>query len=279
MHSDPSRNIANVPDFDNLLAFALSLAKPAGEVALRFYRRPLAVEDKNINTAGAGFDPVTAADKGVEELIRSEIERRFPAHGILGEEYGSSRPDAPYQWIVDPIDGTRAFMMGLPTWGTLIGLSLNGTPLLGVMSQPFTGEVFWSSRDGAHTSGPIGTSKLAVRPCEALSKAVLACTHPSLFKTAHELARYREVEARVKMARFGGDCYVYCLLAAGQVDLIIEANLQPFDVAALVPIIERAGGIITTWDGGPAAAGGQIIAAGDRRVYEEAMAVLNAKSR
>ena len=262
-------------DFDGLLSFALSLAKPAGEVALRHYRQPIAVEDKNLGKASAGFDPVTAADKGVEALIRKAIESRYPEHGILGEEYGSTRAQAPYQWIIDPIDGTRAFMMGMPTWGTLIGLNHNGVPLLGVMSQPFTGEVFWSTRDGARTKGPLGETALRVRPCESLSNAVLACTHPSLFKLPGELSRYQSVEPLVKMARYGGDCYVYCILAAGQVDLIIEAGLQPFDVAALVPIIERAGGIMTNWDGGPAAAGGQIIAAGDRRVYDEAMAVLN----
>ena len=274
MTSKPRKVPSAQLDFDTLIAFALSLAKPAGELALRYYRQPLAVEDKNIAKGIAEFDPVTAADKGVEQLIRGEIEHQFPAHGIVGEEYGSSRPDAPYQWIIDPIDGTRSFMMGMPTWGTLIGLSFEGKPLLGVMSQPFTGEVFWSTREGAHTRGPLGEINLVVRPCASLGKAVLASTHPSLFKTPHEWSRFEDVMGQVKMSRYGGDCYVYCLLAAGHVDLIIEANLQPFDVAALVPIIEQAGGIITTWDGRPAAGGGRIIAAGDRRVYDEAMTIL-----
>ena len=271
MNSTPANE-----NFDTYLEFALTLAKSSGELVLPYYRKPLAIEDKNLAKGIAGFDPVTAADKAVEALIRREVERRFPEHGILGEEYGSTRPRAPFQWIIDPIDGTRSFMMGLPTWGTLIALSHHGVPLLGLMSQPFTGEVFWSTRDGARTRGPLGEQTLAVRPCQGLDKAVLGSTHPSLFRTAEEWRRFETVMGRVKMARYGGDCYLYCLLAAGQVDLIIEANLQPFDVAALVPIIERAGGIITTWDGGPAAAGGRIIAAGDRRVYDEAMALLNA---
>lgn len=267
---------ASVPDFDTLLNFALSLAKSSGALVLPYYRRPIAVEDKNLALGIAEFDPVTAADKAVEELIRREVERRYPDHGILGEEYGSTRPDAPYQWIIDPIDGTRAFMMGMPTWGTLIGLTHNGTPLLGVMGQPFTGELFWSTRAGAKTSGPLGAMDLRVRPCPNLASAILGCTSPSLFKTAHERARFDAVAPLTKMMRYGGDCYVYALIAAGQVDLVIESSLKSFDVAALIPIIERAGGIITTWSGKPALEGGQIIAAGDRRVYDEAMAVLNA---
>jgi len=261
-------------NFDVYLEFALGLAKASAALVLPYYRKPLVVEDKNIAKGIAEFDPVTAADKAVETLIRRQVEQRFPDHGILGEEYGSTRPDAPYQWIIDPIDGTRSFMMGLPTWGTLIGLSHDGSPLLGVMSQPFTGEVFWSARTGARTTGPLGDLALAVRPCTSLANAVLGSTHPSLFKTTAQWRSFERVMGRVKLARYGGDCYLYCLLAAGQVDLVIEANLQPFDVAALVPIINHAGGIITTWDGGPAAAGGQIIAAGDRRVYEQAMGLL-----
>jgi myo-inositol-1(or 4)-monophosphatase len=268
---------AALPDFDVLLEFALHLAKASGELVLPYYRRPIAIEDKNIALGVAEFDPVTAADKAVEALIRREVERRFPAHGILGEEYGSTRPEAQYQWIIDPIDGTRAFMMGMPTWGTLIGLTHNNVPLLGVMGQPFTGELFWSTRTGAKTSGPLGLHDLKVRPCASLASAVLGCTAPSLFKTAHERARFEAVAPLTKMMRFGGDCYGFALVAAGQVDLVIEASLKSFDVAALIPIIERAGGIITTWDGKPAIDGGQIIAAGDRRVYDEAVAVLNAK--
>ena len=263
-------------DFDALLDFALSLAKSSGELVLPFYRRPIHIEDKNLALGVAEFDPVTAADKAVEELIRREVEHRYPGHGILGEEYGSTRPEAPYQWIIDPIDGTRAFMMGLPTWGTLIGLTHHSRPVLGVMGQGFTNEVFWSTRDGARTSGPLGEQPLRVRPCAGLATAILGCTSPNLFKTAHERARFEAVVPRTKMMRFGGDCYLYAMLAAGQADLVIEAGLKSFDVAAMIPIIERAGGIITTWAGGPALAGGQIIAAGDKRVYEEAMALLNA---
>jgi myo-inositol-1(or 4)-monophosphatase len=262
------------PDsYQTLLAFALELARASATLVLPYYRKPLQIEDKNIGTA-AGFDPVTQADKAVEEMIRARVEARFPHHGIIGEEFGNSRPDAEYQWVLDPIDGTRAFMMGLPTWGTLIGLTHKGRPLLGVMGQPFTGELFWSTETGARTSGPLGELALKVRPCARLSTAIMGCTSPSLFKTDSELARFHQVAGKTKMMRYGGDCYVYALVAAGQVDLVVEAGLQSFDVAALIPIIERAGGIMTNWSGGSALDGGQIIAAGDRRVYDEAMAVL-----
>ena len=263
-----------MPDsYQTLLDFALELARASAALVLPFYRKPLQIEDKNIGTA-AGFDPVTQADKAVEEMIRARVEARFPHHGIIGEEFGKSRPDAEYQWVIDPIDGTRAFMMGLPTWGTLIGLTLQGKPLLGVMGQPFTGELFWSTEFSARTSGPLGELELKVRPCAGLATAIMGCTSPSLFKTDSELSRFHQVAAKTKMMRYGGDCYVYALVAAGQVDLVVEAGLQSFDVAALIPIIERAGGIMTDWSGGSAANGGQIIAAGDRRVYDEAMVVL-----
>ena len=263
------------PDiYQDLLDFALDLARASAILVLPYYRKPLQIEDKNLGTA-AGFDPVTQADRAVEEMIRARVEARYPTHGIIGEEFGASRADAEYQWVIDPIDGTRAFMMGLPTWGTLIGLTCQGKPLLGVMGQPFTGELFWSTETGARTSGPLGDLPLQVRPCAGLASAIMGCTSPALFKTDSELTRFHQVAAKTRMMRYGGDCYVYALVAAGQVDLVVEAGLQSFDVAALIPIIERAGGIMTTWSGGSAVTGGQIIAAGDRRVYDEAMAVLN----
>lgn len=265
---------SSAASYRELSEFALDLARKSGDLVLRYYRRPIEVENKGKTGSAKDFDPVTAADRAVEELIRGEVGRRYPDHGIIGEEFGNTRPEADFQWIIDPIDGTRSFIMGLPTWGTLIGLSHKGEPYLGVMSQPFTRELYWSTESGSHWSGPLGEGELKVRPCARLSDAVLASTHPSLFKTKAELDRFVEVETRVKLARFGGDCYAYSLLAAGLVDIVVEASLQTFDVAALIPIIERAGGVITTWDGGPAIGGGRIIAAGDRRVHAEALPLL-----
>ena len=255
--------------YSELIEAALHLAELAGAAILPHFRQTLDVENKNESLGLAGFDPVTAADKAAEAAIRQELARRFPDHAIEGEEYGTANEGADYRWIIDPIDGTRSFMMGMLTWGTLIGLSRAGRPLLGVMAQPYSGELFWSGETTAHYRGPRGAeSQLKARRCRRLGDAVLACTHPSLFANAGELARYEAVSRQVKMSRFGGDCYAYAMVAAGNIDVVIEASLKSFDIAALIPIIERAGGKVTTWSGGPAKEGGQIVASGDPVLHD-----------
>ncbi len=217
---------------------------------------------------------MTPADRAAERAIRKAIKARFPQHGIIGEEYADVAGEGRYRWLIDPIDGTRAFIMGSPLWGTLIGLLDGPTPVLGLMNQPFTGERFWSEGRTSRLRGPDGkVRRLKTRACARLADATLTSTHPDLFSAA-EAARFRAVKGRARMTRFGGDCYGYCLLAAGFVDLILEAGLKPYDIVPLIPIIEGAGGIVTTWDGGPAAQGGRIIAAGDARVHAEALALL-----
>jgi myo-inositol-1(or 4)-monophosphatase len=181
--------------------------------------------------------------------------------------------------VLDPIDGTRAFILGMPLWGTLIGLehgAVDGaTPVLGVMNQPFTGERFWSDgRAAAWRRGEGPAVPLATRDCARLADAALTTTHPGLFVDPADRAGFAALEHAARLTRYGGDCYAYCLLAAGFIDLIVEAGLKPYDVVALIPIIESAGGIVTTWDGRPANAGGRILAAGDARVHAEALAVL-----
>jgi myo-inositol-1(or 4)-monophosphatase len=224
---------------------------------------------------GAGFDPVTVADRAAERVIRAAIAKRFPDHGVLGEEFAAVAGAGVYQWVVDPIDGTRAFIMGSPLWGTLIGLVGGGTPMLGVMDQPFTRERFWGDGKVAHMRGPDGrTRRLKTRRCSGLAEAVLTSTHPDLFGIPKEHAGFGRLKARARMTRYGGDCYGYCLLAAGFVDLVVEAGLKPHDVAALIPIIEGAGGRITTWDNEPAFEGGRILASGDSRMHREALALL-----
>lgn len=252
--------------------FAHELADISAAAILPHFRRPLTVTNK---ARGRGFDPVTVADRDAEKAIRKAIAARFPDHGVVGEEFGERAGEGRHRWVVDPIDGTRAFIMGTPLWGTLIGLLEDGVPVLGLMGQPFTGERFWSDGRRADWRGPQGRRKrLTVRPCAGLADAILTTTHPDLFAAAAEAAAFARLKARARMTRYGGDCYGYCLLAAGFVDIIVEAGLQPYDVVALVPIIEAAGGIVTTWDGGPASAGGQIIAAGDARVHREALGLL-----
>jgi histidinol-phosphatase len=260
------------PSFKTLIDFAHTLADASGEAIRPHFRRTIAVTNK---AATGAFDPVTAADRAAERAIARAITRQYPEHGIIGEEDGAVRADAQLRWVVDPIDGTRAFIMGWPMWGTLIGLMDGPEPLLGIMDQPFTQERFWSGPSRSYLRVGEGRPRtLKTRECARLEDAVLASTHPDLFE-AKEAEAFQRLAAKVRMTRYGGDCYGYCLLAAGFVDVIVEAGLKAYDVMALIPIIERAGGRITTWDGKPATEGGRIIAAGDKRVHDRAMALLN----
>jgi myo-inositol-1(or 4)-monophosphatase len=252
--------------------FVDRLAAVSGDAILPFFRTSLGVENKG----GAGnFDPVTAADRAAETAMRTLIRQSFPDHGIIGEEFGNERTDAEYVWVLDPIDGTKSFITGMPAWGTLIALTRAGAPVYGMMHQPFTRERFVGDGRGAHYHGPAGERALRVRRCAELSEALLMTTSPLLMKDA-DRESFGKVEKAVRLSRYGGDCYAYCMLAAGHVDLVIETELKPFDIVPLVPIIAGAGGIITAWDGGTPTAGGRIIAAGDKRVHEAAMQVLNA---
>jgi myo-inositol-1(or 4)-monophosphatase len=252
-------------------AFVDELAAVSGETIRPFFRSALSVENKS---RSGGFDPVTAADRAAETAMRALIKKTFPAHGIIGEEFPDEHPDAEYVWILDPIDGTKSFICGMPMWGTLIALTRRGEPIYGMMHQPFTHEHFSGDGAGARYRGPAGDRALQTRACAALADAIMLTTSPLLMNEADRRC-FRRVEQAVRLSRYGGDCYAYCVLAAGHVDLIIETELKPHDVLALIPIIEGAGGIMTTWDNGPAHHGGRIVAAGDRRVHAQAMALLN----
>ena len=252
-------------------AFVEELANVSGETIRPFFRTALGVENKSVS---GGFDPVTAADRAAEAAMRALIKKTFPEHGIVGEELGVERPDAEYVWVLDPIDGTKSFICGMPVWGTLIGLTRRGEAIYGMMHQPFTREQFTGDGAAASYRGPAGDRALRARPCAELEDAVLLTTSPLLMREADRNA-FGRVEQAVRLSRYGGDCYAYCVLAAGHVDLIIETELKPHDVLALIPIIEGAGGIMTTWENEPALNGGRIVAAGDRRVHAQAMKVLN----
>ena len=260
------------PTLQALVAFAHVLADASGEAIRPYFRSKLSVTNK---AAAGAFDPVTAADEAAERVIAAAVAERWPEHGFVGEEHGETRPDARYRWVVDPIDGTRAFIMGGPMWGTLIGLLDEGAPLLGLMDQPFTRERYWSDAGTSYMRTPDGEQTITTRPCAQLADAILSTTHPDLFAAGEEVDAFGRLKEQVRMTRYGGDCYSYCLLAAGFIDLVVEAGLKPYDIVALIPIIERAGGRITTWDGKPATAGGRIVASGDARLHEAAMTVLN----
>jgi histidinol phosphatase-like enzyme (inositol monophosphatase family) len=252
-------------------AFVDELATVAGEAILPFFRTALTVENKKLK---GSFDPVTAADRAAETAMRAMIRKTFPAHGIVGEEFDDVKSDAAYTWVLDPIDGTKSFIAGMPVWGTLIGLCRDEIPVYGMMAQPFIGERFTGDGARAKYRGPAGERKLMTRKCASLDDAVLFTTSPHLFKT-EDRACYDRVEKCVQLPRYGGDCYAYCMVAAGTVDLVIEAGLDAYDIVALIPIIEGAGGIITNWQGESAAKGGRIVAAGDKRVHEAALELLN----
>jgi myo-inositol-1(or 4)-monophosphatase len=256
-------------EFDSLLAFAHHLAEISAEAILPHFRRAGGPVD-NKSREGL-FDPVTAADRDAERVIRAAVEARYPAHGFRGEEFGNAREDAEFCWLIDPIDGTRSFIMGLPVWGTLIGLTIAGEPVLGIMQQPFTGERYWSGRDASHYRGVDGERTLRTRTCETLAEAIFTTTSPDLFRPGHERDGYERISGAARMRRFGGDCYCYTQVAAGHIDLIVEAGLRPFDIVALIPIVERAGGRVTAWDGTPAHAGGRVIACGDPRLLPQAL--------
>lgn len=260
---------ANVTD---LLALAHDLADLAGRAIMPYFRRPLAVENK---ATARDFDPVTAADRAAERAIRAHLAKVQPEHGIIGEEFDRAEGAGRYNWVIDPIDGTKAFIMGSPLWGTLIGLLDGRTPVLGLMDQPFTGERVWSSGRSTHWRQPGGkVRRVRTRICPQLKDAVLTTTSPDLLTGRGDQEAFTRLKSRVRMTRYGGDCYGYCLLAAGHVDLVVETGLKPHDVVALIPIIERAGGRITTWEGASAEQGGRIIAAGDPKLHQAALKVL-----
>ena len=255
--------------------FVEELAKKSGEAILPFFRTAIGAIDKS---RGGVFDPVTEADRAAEAVMRRMILDQFPHHGIIGEEFGNQAEDAEYCWVLDPIDGTKSFVSGMPVWGTLIGLCHNGRPTYGMMRQPFTRESFYGDCETAHwrgldAHGGETTRRLMTRACADLATATLMTTSPLLIPKGLRKA-FTSVEKQVRLSRYGGDCYAYCMLAAGHVDLVVEAGLQPYDIVALIPIVQGAGGIVTTWDGGDPSRGGAIVAAGDRRAHEAALEIL-----
>lgn len=253
------------------------LCQAAAAETLPRFRRDGRVENK----LQAGFDPVTEADRAAEAAIRAELSREFPDHDILGEEQGATDRGSRYRWIIDPIDGTRAFICGIPVWGTLIGLYKDGVPFAGAVDQPFTGERYIALPSSENTPAK---STLCLRTGEtrvlktaetaSLDQAKLMTTSPHLFNNGRDEG-YFCLEKRVQLFRYGCDCYAYALLAAGAVDLVVESGLNSYDIAALIPLIENAGGLITGWDGTSAAEGGRILAAANARLHEQAMAALS----
>jgi myo-inositol-1(or 4)-monophosphatase len=259
-------------DLAEVTAVIEPLLDEAAALALRWFRRELGVHDKG---GARGYDPVTEVDRGIERLLRDGLLARFPDHAIVGEEHGTIGPaDARVSWIIDPIDGTRAFISGLPEWGTLVGLRVDGAPVAGWAEIPFLGERFsavggegWWARQGARR-------RLRARADATLADAVLRATHHAVFD-AGEYAAFMRLARQVRLQRWGGDCYSYCLLALGLVDLVVESSLQAYDIVPLIPIIEAAGGVVTDLNGRPPLSGGMVVAAANSTIHEQALAILD----
>ncbi len=248
------------------------LADAARVETLRFFRQPGLRAD---NKDASGFDPVTEGDRAAEEAMRALIETRRPNDGILGEEFSPKPSSSGLTWVLDPIDGTRGYVSGTPTWGTLIALHDGTEPVLGVIDQPYIGERFIGGFGEAEMKGPQGKRDLAVSGVTKLEDAVIFTTFPEV-GTPDEQGAFHSVASQCKLTRYGMDCYAYALLAAGQVDLVIEAGLQAYDIQAPIAVVEAAGGIVTNWDGGPVDQGGQAIAAATPELHAAALALLGA---
>lgn len=250
------------------LALGHVLADAAAAAIRPWFRAALAIDTKADQT------PVTVTDRAAEAAMRRLIHDRFPDHGILGEEYGSERPDSERVWVLDPIDGTSAFIAGIPTFGTLIALAERNEPVLGLIAQPISGER-WVGRRGAPTL--LNGAPIHARPRGGLDRAVLAITTPAMLRRPEEQAAFARLQANVAMTRYGGDCYAYGLLAAGFIDLVLEADLKPYDFMALVPIVTGAGGIISDWEGRPLTltSGPQVLAAASPDLHREGLRVLS----
>ncbi len=258
------------PDFFAIAQVADRLADAARDATLPFFRSLALVEE---NKDDAGFDPVTEADQSAERAMREILKVARPQDSILGEEYGAYSGTSDLTWVLDPIDGTRGFISGTPTWGVLIAVSNANGPIYGVIDQPYIGERFTGGPDGAHFKGPHHSGRIVTRQARSLAEATIFTTFPEV-GSSEEGQAFHAVAKHTRLTRYGMDCYAYALLAAGQIDLVIEAGLQPYDIQAPIALVQAAGGIVTDWSGGAAHNGGRALAAANAEIHAEALAIL-----
>lgn len=252
-----------------LRACAHEMADAARAAILPLFRTNLTSDNKD----AGGFDPVTEADRAAERAMREVLGRLRPQDGILGEEYGTDDGTSGLQWVLDPIDGTRGFISGTPTWGVLISLRDAGGPVYGLIDQPYIGERFEGGFGLSQMTGPLGARGLGTSGVGTLAAATILTTFPEV-GTAHEGAAFKEVASRCQLTRYGMDCYAYALLAAGQVELVVEAGLSAYDIQAPIAVIQAAGGIVTDWTGAPAHEGGRVLAAANADLHAAALEIL-----
>ena len=259
-------------DSEDIIATAHAMADAARTAVLPFFRSRNLIAD---NKAGQGFDPVTEGDRAAERAMRAVLSKKRPQDGIMGEEYGSQIGQSGLTWVLDPIDGTRGFLAGTPTWGVLIAVSDENGPLFGIVDQPYIGERFEGGLGRARVKGPLGVQDLKTRGSRQLEDCILFTTFPEV-GTPEDGAAFRRVSNCVQLTRYGMDCYAYALLAAGHIDLVIESGLQAYDIQAPIAVIQAAGGLVTDWQGGPVHEGGRVLAAGGKEQHEAALSILNA---
>ncbi len=257
-------------DHDALVAVAHALADAAREAILPYFRTKDLTAENKLTT---GFDPVTIADKAAEQAMRDVLGEMRPDDAILGEEFGTKEGTTGLTWVLDPIDGTRGFVSGTPTWGVLIAVGDDTGPQIGIIDQPYIGERFVGTPNGAHFKGPHQTGAIATRAARPLSQAIVFTTFPEV-GTPQDRAGFDAVAQEAQLARYGMDCYAYALLAAGQIDLVIEAGLNSYDIQGPIGLIHGAGGIVTDWNGEPAHQGGRALAAANAEIHAQALAIL-----
>lgn len=259
----------NTDQDKDLFVFAQETIVAAGDIARNYFRKTMHVDSK-----GSAFDPVTVADREIEAYIRACITSEYPDHSIIGEEEDNYTGSSDYRWVIDPIDGTRSFISGSPLWGILLGLMHGNKPVLGLMHQPYTSEVYIGSETGAYLLRDNQQEKISSRHTKHIKEATIYTTHPEHFESDDDLSAYLTLANSCQLSRYGGDCYSYCLLALGTIDLVIETGLAPYDIIPLIPIVESAGGVISNWEGESAIHGGRIIAASSRELYDQAILYL-----
>lgn len=253
-----------------LLSVAHEMADAARAAILPSFRMASLTTENKLD---GGFDPVTAADRAGEQAMRAVLAMRRPQDGILGEEFGAENGQSGLTWVLDPIDGTRGFISGTPTWGVLIAVSDDTGPQLGIIDQPYIGERFVGGFGTANLTGPAGSMSLKTKKTSDLSEAILFTTFPEV-GTAEERSAFEQVSRQVQLTRYGMDCYAYALVAAGQADLVIEAGLNAYDIQGPIAVIQAAGGIVTDWNGNPAHEGGTALAAANAEIHAQALAIL-----
>ena len=264
--------VGQTMDKDAIRQTAHRLADAARAAVLPHFRSSTLSADNKLD--GGGFDPVTEADRAAERRMREILAEERPQDGILGEEYDLSPGTSGLTWVLDPVDGTRAFLSGTPTWGVLIALADASGPVYGLIDQPYIGERFEGGFGHAGMTGPQGARALATRGDRPLSESILFTTFPEV-GTPGEGAAFAELSRQVRLTRYGLDCYAYALVAAGQIDLVVEAGLQPYDIQAPIAVIEAAGGIVTDWRGNPAHTGGRVVAAAGCEQHVAALDILS----